>query len=266
MVSRRIVKLLSALVLLIAGFSGCERDPLLRVENLIADYDYAEAIELLHGLPDVPLDTLRCIHLKALVFLIERQPKRGYRQLELLPGHEDERRQTSAAILYEAAKIVIREKNRIDEAIALLDSAKSFDPGLSNNIINLLWSRAIEYLHNRGDAGYRLMRHAIESDPMILGRLRGYNRKLTDRYQEMDRIQKRLDKWSEVLNNQTIVQKHNLNNLAEFISRIPSLPTDTTESGWRFDLRKDEDGFQFIAEADHKNPMGIPWKTVLYSP
>lgn len=266
MVSRRTLEILVTLILLGIGIQSCDSDPLHRVEILVGEYDFAEALELLHGLPDVPLDTLKYCHLKALVFLIEGQQRKAFEELETITGPDDKKKQSCASTIYQAAQIIIREKKRTVEALALLDSARHLDPGLNNDIINLAWARAIEYLHDRGDAGYKLMRYAIECDPKVRGRLRGYNRKLADQYEEMDRIQQRLDQWYRTLNNHPIGKTNSIVDLAGFISAIPSLGADTIETGWFFSLTRTEKGLQFIAETKHGHPQGVPWKTVMHSP
>jgi len=195
------------LIVLCLLLASCANDPLNDVEGLIADYNFKGALNKLDELNGDYDDAARSRRLRGLALLVEGRTDEAFAELDrtdengLRTVGEDE-----AKILLRAASVIIREKDRYNEAITLLDSSISYDPSIQDEALELAWIKSLEYLEVPGVGGYYLVEFLTRYDtktPLKLQRRnetiariykhsfrRTGNPKLvySQRYEEMKRI------------------------------------------------------------------------------
>ncbi len=245
---------------------GCDDDPLERAENLIADYRFSEALDVLDELESAPVDSIHYHCLRALALFVEGRSSDGFAEIRSLHASIPEADGESARTMLKAARVVVREKSRVREAIALLDSALVGDPGLKDEVLRLAWTRGVEYLSCRGDAGYQLMQFTIERDPLALGRLRGFNPNLAERYAEMETVKRQLDGLAARIDSFRARYGRDPRSLAELVRTAGATGMDTSRAGWRFALRWLDGELRVTAESKINRPHGVPWPTMLRAP
>lgn len=254
----------SALTLVACLFtSGCDSDPIGHAQDYIASNDYKGALEALNQVESPAGNEAHIQQLKALALFVSGQSSAGWESLDIAYNLDKNRNET-AKTLFQASEVIVREKNRIKEAIILMDSCLAYDENLKKEVIKLAWKRAVEYLEVPGPGGYYLIRFAQALDSEIRIRLRRHNRQLAVRYDEMDEV--------------SMVLKDGVIEIEAFRQLHGRLPHDALElsseiglvairEGWNFILKTDtEGGFQLVAEAKRRNPHDILAGTVLTAP
>ena len=177
-------QIVTAVIILIFSI-GCINDPLDRAEDLIAAYDFRSALAVLDQITGEEHKNDRFHRLHALTLFVEGRTDEGFAEINAVSADDPENQRAYARALFDAAFFIIREKNRVNEAIMLLDSCDSYNPDYKQQIQNLVWSRALEYFAVPGDGGFRLISFAAKSDEGILKRLRSRNRIYYNRYDEI---------------------------------------------------------------------------------
>lgn len=253
MFGRNLVIALSIGAFITAGCnSGFNQDP----EELIAACDFQAALPPIEErCRDDPKDS-HWQRLKGMALLAEGREAEGWTTLQLDADDADGRRRAGETVLL-AARYIIREQNRSEEAIRLLDSAIAWNDDLKQDALKLAWDRAIEYLGGGGDAGFWLMRFVIRQDPAAMGRMRAGYQQLTKRY----------DEWQAVERELTLL----VNQVERYYETCGRYPVDLTEltpnspvvpqpfrSGWTFKLDKLPGKPAIVAEALPRNPADIP--------
>ena len=240
--------------------AGCGNDALNRAEKLVSAYDYKAALEVLEQIKGDAREDDRFRRLKALSLFVEGGTEQGF---DVLGTENLVKRQADALVLLNAAKVIIREKNRCAEAIRLLDSCLVFNPDMRDEIIEITWSRALEYLSVRGDAGYYLIEYLNGIDEETRGKLRSHNRIFYRRYEEIRNTYHILD---------LIKLRVNL-----FKGEFYRYPTNfeelrdkrfmigiTIPKGWHLEISSEgSERFLLTAEALKDNIGGVPPGTVL---
>ncbi len=252
-----------------AFLSGCSTDPYADVESSIATYDYAKTLELLTAPELKELDASRFYRTRALARFVEGKMADGFADIdsaELLIDHPAKPRYNTAKIMYDASVVLLRDKNNVEQVIALLDSALARDPGLLEDILKDIWYRGIEYLDKPGDAGFRLFDFSFRYDGHVLGRLRGYNRTLANRYDEIKAVREVLQNWDGACRKYQNVWQKQPQNFLDLRPFIDSSRQDTSRVGWTL-LMKDMDGQTHIgARAGRKVRGDVLSKTETWLP
>jgi hypothetical protein len=252
------------ILILVILLSGCTDHALDKAEQLIAAYDFKEALAVLDQIEAPPRDVERYRRLKALSLFVEGDADSGFAWLEQRAQVQPEVRQTDARILVDAARIIVREKNRCPEAIRLLDSCYSFNPDLKNEIVELAWERALEYLSLRGgNAGYQLIEFLTGIDESIGNRLRSHNRIFYRRYEEIRNLHQvlaalrtRVDMFIETYGRPP-------SNYAEFNRERFTLGIPLPK-GWRFEIEPGAGSDCLLyGEALKDNPGGVPAGSII---
>ncbi len=248
------------LVVLPLYLTGCFNDDLKTAEAYIAAGEYAAAVQVLSN--GVKTGGARHYCLLAQALLVEGETQDGFKAL-------DQARQQGAGseeigrTLLESAKVIVREKERCYETATLLDSALKYEPSLKEAVLDLIWTRSLEYLQVPGDGALHLIRRAEVYDPYILGRLKGYDTKLAMRYEEMKAVYQILAEVSIAIQNFTNNKSALPSNIMELCQSSPELMLKTNRAGWRFYLVKGRGKVIPQAEALLKNPAGVIVGTVI---
>ena len=252
-------------------FTGCNNDPLLEVEQYTSTYDFTTALELLNSLDSEEVDSLRLYHLTALSLLVEGKLKSGFALINRTESYfKDskyaEERYKTAQVLKNAAEVLIREQDRVDEAIMVMDSALARDPALKEEISSLVWTRGIEYISIRGRAGYDLFNFMKTVEPGTIGRLRGYNKIFQKRFEDMRDVDYEIRKLVRPMKDFKKKFKRNPKSLVELLTVFSKIPFDMNRKGWNFYLTPKEGILRIAGETNDKHPLKIPTGTILYAP
>jgi len=243
--------------------SSCTKEPLSNAENLIAAYDYRGALGVLNSTNS---DDSRFHYLRALCMFVEGKTEEGFAEISINDSIEDEIRNADARVLLKAAKVIVREKHRYIETIRLLDSCRTYDPGLKDEIINLLWNRGLEYLGVPGVGGYYLIHFASDIDMGIVKRLRSHNRIFYHRYDEINKVHQYLKAINARVKRFQKRRGRPPNSMQELIENGFTSGLVVTRKGWRIEITQDaEKGCRLEAEALKKNPGGVLVGTVVSS-
>jgi len=254
---------------LIVNLTGCNNDRFDQVKEMIAAYNFTSALDMLSNMNDSDMNEVRFHRLRALALFVEGDMEAGFLELsQVEPELENEpkSRLESGRILFEAAEVIIREKNRVNESIALLDSAITCDPGIKNEVMQLAWQRTIEYIAVPGDVGYRLLQFAVRHDPKVLGRLRGFNRSYMKRYEEMQTVEMQLYKLYDIFINYRNKHKRNPLSLQDMVQNKTISQRDTSRTGWHFRLESINDTIRVVAEALPRHPADVQMSTIMHVP
>lgn len=265
---RQVTRILT-LFLLWSAISGCANKPLDQAEKMIENYDFLLAVEYLSSIHDDDVDQIRYRELVAQASVINGQTDAGFEEIRIIEaatGDVSKPRRKTATLIFQAATLIIREKHRVAEAISLFDSVLVRDPSLQEDVLDLVWYRALEYLEVSGDGGYRLIEFALKHDTNVLGRLRGFNRSLANRYDEINRVKQQLAKLDGSLQRFKKWNGRDPENLAGLATFAPTLATDTLRKGWRFRLEPRAGSSVVVAEALVHNPQGVIRGTILEAP
>ncbi len=266
----RIMRTCLFLFLFLFVILGCESEPFQPVEAALNEYNFAKALLLLEEIhKDPSIDKRRYRELLIKALLIEGEPEKAFAEIsgfEKAGGEKSGRKHETAKLMVESAKIIIRETDRIDEAFTLMDSALIRDPGLKDDIIRTLWNRSVEYFSYPGVAGYRIFKYALEIDPKILGRMRGYNLFFAKRYGDMNAVETKLEKLYRAAAG---YRKRNGSPPRSFsgLAGVNGVtPADTTHNGWILSLKDENGGIQALAKVKIDNPHDIPVETIMRFP
>lgn len=194
---------------------------------------------------------------------VEGYIDKGFDELNYDDLPQPEQRMSDAELLLRAAKLIIREKNRYSEAIRLLDSCYAFNPDMRDEIFDVAWKRALEYLSVRGDAGYHLIEYIKSIDEEIRNRLRSHNRVFYRRYEEIRNMYHVMG-----------LIKMRVNLFRDEFGRFPGDFAElrrerftigvTIPKGWRIEvIPGDGNGFLLTAEALKDNIGAVPPGTIL---
>ncbi|MDP8227909.1 MAG: hypothetical protein P9M15_00485 [Candidatus Electryoneaceae bacterium] len=233
---------------------GCDDDPLMQVEGMIAQGNYRAALEMLDkdSLTDV-----RAQRLRILALFVEGYTDEGWIGLHQALASDSTNREVFAETLLRAASIIVREKKRCRESIVLLDSCIVLDPAKKDEALKLAFQRSFEYLAVIGDTGYWLMEFTIRHKPEMFGSLRGRNPIFAKRYEDIGK---------------TFQLLHSTKAMIERLRRVDDAFTDDMtdltrqmyRSGWTFEIRNTDSGNYLItATVTGRHPLGIPEGTVL---
>ena len=239
-------------------------DQLREAEDLIAVYNYRKALTVLDRLAENGYDDERFHRMRALCLFVEGRSAEGFTEIRDEDVINDNRRKTDAKMMLDAARIIIREKNRFKESITLLDSAFDRNISLKGEIIELLWERGLEYLNVPGAGGFHLMMKASEIDDQIPKRLRRHNRVFYRRYDEINsmylhlrELRIRVERFHEKYGRYS-------GSMAELAQKGFISDLKHTREGWRVELRHaGETGYLLTAEALKKNPGDALQGTIL---
>lgn len=240
--------------------SGCVNGGLREVEELIAQNNYSDALKLFDDSTSFKKEALP---LKALVQFVQGQADDGWETLDqaMLSAVND--RAENAQICYRAAVIIAREKSRHREVIALLDSCMVMDPDLQDIAVEVAWSRGMEYMDVRSDAGYWLLRWASAYDRQMVKRLQGRHPKSAERYIEMDETLSQMNRMMTMVQSyygQFLRYPTDLGRLADY---RPNLRQVLTRPGWHFSINSEDGGIVLSATALKKHPASVFAGTVL---
>lgn len=233
-----------ALTASVLTLSGCSTDPFAAVDSSIAAYDYAHALELLSAPELKQVDASRFYRSRAFAEFVEGRLSAGFADIdsaEQLIEHPAKPRYNTAKTMYDASEVLLRDKNNVESAITLLDSALARDPGLLEDILKSVWYRGIEYLSTPGDAGFRLIDFAFRYDGHVVGRLRGYNRTIANRYDEIKAVREVLQNWDAANRKFQNVWRKQPTSYLDLRPFFDSSRQDTARAGWKL-LMKNADG------------------------
>ncbi|HHE46443.1 MAG TPA: hypothetical protein ENL08_01910 [Bacteroidetes bacterium] len=234
---------------------GCVSDPLDHAEELIAAYDFKSALAVLDQMTGAEREDMRFVRLHAVSLFVEGNIDEGFAELDSIRSDDPASQLAAARALYEAAVVIIREKNRIREAITLLDSCRTWDPDLKQKVQSLVWNRALEYFSVPGDGGYQLIQFASRLDEGIVRRLRSFNRLYYNRYNEMRGVYQALNLLKNRVelfrnNNQRLPVNYRELGQGGFTAGV------AVPKGWKIELsREGKDRCILTAEA-RKNNLG----------
>ena len=247
--------------------TGCEDDPLARADELITAYNFSAALEVLDELDEAGRGDVRFHRLRALSLLVEGRTDEGFEEIDSGCLTASDSRSDAAQILLDAAKIVVREKARYNEAIRLLDSCLAYDPDLKDEVLELSLVRGLEYLNVPGTGGYKLIQFAAGIDEKIPKQLRRRDRRLHRRYGEMDRMHKSLEAMAGAVEKYRESRNRLPHDMQELIRSGFTDRLGIFHKGWRIDYQPDTgDGFKVTAEALKNNPVEVAAGTILTYP
>ncbi len=262
---KQVIILPLAIIFFIAG---CSNGPVEEIEKKIDSFDFAGALDLIEGLDLTWKQNRRILSIQSKSYLVEGKTEEAYKIFSILEDSLNKKtseKYFSAKILYEAANIIIREKNRVNEAIELLDSVMTRDPSLKKEVTRLAWNSALEYFQVSGDAGYELFRFGLKYDKNLLGRLRGYNQVFSNRYREIRATKEQLEMLFKSLQKYRSSRGKYPANWMELLKYNASIGADTTRKGWSiWFIGTDE--LEVFADVLDNQPQLIPSGTTLKFP
>jgi len=249
--------------------SSCEHDLLNQAEDMISAYDFDTALELLQSIDTTEVDPVRLFQLRGFTNLVENNIDSGFAELlkadKMIQAPPNPRYET-AKTLFRAAEVIIREKDRSKDAMQILDSVLVHDPSLDEQVKRLIWKRAIEYLDVPGTVGYNLIEYHREKDKNVVGRLRGYNKYLSNRYRDMKSVDTRLQRiYQASLEFKKMKKRYPISFRELYDSRL-GVHIDTVHAGWSFRLISQNDSIQITAEVLRNNKENIPSGTIFRVP
>ena len=266
---RKTIYLLLLFIAMQVGVSSCEYDLLNQAEDMISAYDFDTALELLQSIDTTEVDPFRLFQLRGFTNLIEGNTDSGFGDLSIADSMiqaPPNPRYETAKTLIRAATIIIREKNRSNEAMRILDSVIVCDPSLSESVNKLIWKRAIEYLGVPGTVGYDLIEYHKEKDKNVVGRLRGYNKYLSNRYREMKSVDTKLQRiYQASLEFRKMKRRYPIS-FREISETRLGVDIDTTHGGWMFRMSTQKDSILITAEVLRNNKEDIPSGTIFRVP
>lgn|GEM_PF-1235138 len=231
--------------------TSCNENGLFVARGLIASGDYVGALERLSSLGNSP----EADRLRATALLVEGATDEGFDALHRASLDSAD----AGRLLFAAASQVIREKRRTQEAIQLLDSALVNDPVLRSEVAALLWNRGVEYLKMTGDGGLNLFEAAIRLDPLVAGRLQGFDVALARRLEELQAIRSVVQRLQEGYDRLQDGNASAPGNMMDLLIQRPDLTPHTDRKGWLFCLERSSSGRMFvIAEARAITASGVP--------
>ena len=232
---------------------GCDDDPLMRVEDMIAQGNYRIALEMLD---DDSLTDVRAQRLRILALFVEGRTAEGWDGIHQALTSDSTNGHLFAETLLEACEVIVREKKRCIETTALLDSCIVLDPARKDDALKLAYQRSFEYLAVVGDSGYWLMEFAVRHDPDMLNRLRGRNPIFARRYEDIGGT------FHILRNTKAMIERLRL--VSGSISDLTDLSRQIHRSGWVFAIDDIGDGnYRLTASATARHPHGVPEGTVL---
>ncbi len=253
-IMRLILLILASVTVLI----GCNNNHLHQAEQHIAQGNYLKALEQLNS---QATDDVHSRYLKALALFVEGKPDHAWRVIDQL---EPSDRAKCGETLLRAATIIAREKARYREVIQLVDSCIVIYPDIKDEALNVVWSRGIEYLDVKGDAGYWMLLFFEKYDTQMRKRLRGREPKIAKRFKDMDATYQQLRR----IDNAVVSYRNSHGRLPPNLSAL-LLDERNHQSllylqGWDFDIRPDSvNGYQVVAIAQLRHPVGVIAGTVL---
>jgi hypothetical protein len=231
---------------------GCNNSHLHQAEQHIAQGNFLKALEQLNT---QPTDDVHSRHLKALALFVVGKPNHAWRIIDQLDPSD---RSETAEILFQAATVIAREKVRYREVIQLVDSCLVFDPKLKDDALNIVWSRGIEYLDVKGDAGYWMLSFFAKHDIQMLKRLRGRVPRETKRFKDMDLAYQQLRRIDNAVVSFRNTHKRLPRTLSELLVDKRNHKSLLYLQGWYFDIRPDATkGYQVVAIAQLRHPAGV---------
>lgn len=257
--------MLALLLIIQISISSCEHDILSQAEDMISAYDFNTALELLESLDTTEAEPVRLFQLRGFTYLVEGDFDEGFDDIlkaETLIQAPPYPRYETAQVLFNAAIVIIREKNRTGEAMRILDSVFVRDPSLEEPLKMLVWKRALEYLDVPGDAGYNLIQYYKKKDPNVVGRLSGYNRILSNRYREMEIVDRKLQSIYQASGEFKRTKKRFPYSLRELSESRLGVHIDTAQAGWVFRMEVVDDSLLVTGEALGNKKSGILAGTV----
>lgn len=266
--------------------SSCEDDPLAQAEEQIAADNYSGALKILDGLNAEGLDKKRYHRLRALALFVESRFDEGFNELLLVnDGSVSQERPEDARLLFRAAAVIIREKERYPEVIMLLDSSLIYDISIKDDIIKLVWDRSLEYLGVPGIGGYYLAEFASRFDEQTSGKLKGQDasssgiyarttRRLKrhrviyyNRYQEMKKMHENLILLAKGVDAFMRKKDRLPQNIQELQSSDLKAGGVISSKGWRIRLISKGNGdYRLIADALKNNPGEVLVGTTITYP
>jgi len=236
---------------------------------MISAYDFNTALELLQSIDTTEVDPVKLFQLRGFTNLVEGNLDRGFEEIlkadNMMQAPPNPRYETAKTLL-NVAKVIIREKSRSKDAMRILDSVLVRDPSLDEIAKKLVWKRAVEYLDVPGVVGYNLIEYYREKDRNVVGRLRGYNKYLSNRYRELKSVDTKLQSiYQASLEFKRFKRRypHSLRELSE--SRL-GVHIDTIHAGWQISMQTQKDSVHVIAEILSNNKTEIPTGTVFKVP
>lgn len=233
------------------------------------NYNYRQALDYLDAIDEEKVDRLSLQKLHARAQLVGGDIDTGMKEIRSIESSIYQNGGTkteTARILFKAAEVLIREKDRVGTAIALFDSTIKRDPGLQDEVLKVAWNRGVEYINVTGTAGYRLFNFQLKYDEKVIGRLRGFNRAFASRYDEIRNVKRQLAKIDRIIDKFQSENKRNPESLMELTEYYPPMQLDTVRKGWTFHIDKVDDYLMAAAEALEKNPAGVIDGTTVYAP
>lgn len=257
----RLLSLVTVASLLLILVS-CSNDPLSSAEIYIAEYNFVGALKALEDSSSVGIDPMRYHRLSAIALINEGYVYKGIEEARQVSESSTD----NAKTLVSAAALMLRESRFVRDVGAVLDSAIAWDPSLKSEILDLIWSRALEYLNNRTDAGYVLVDFAVKYEPLMINRLESFNPEFKKRYLEYRSVDTFLHQWANSALKFKLSRNRNPSSFAELMEFMQVQTSDTTREGWRINWVSDDDKVILKAEAKFKTPSQIPWGTILIAP
>lgn len=178
------VRSLAILAIIGVLVTGCGKDPATKAQSFAATFEYQTALKVLNSAAADSSDP-EISEMKAVALFVEFRPQDAEREVTRFRKLSPDPAIGSAKIFFRAAQTILREKDRVSEAMMLLDSAAALDPSLRPAITAVVVQRGTEYLSMSDDSGFRLIRYAEQLDPETVTKLRARDPMVARRYEEI---------------------------------------------------------------------------------